>query len=68
VGRVRVTVGVRGADRAAPLSSSTVTCGSSGPATTFPFEIRPGDALVTALEPDDDAVGQSAYAELVEVR
>jgi hypothetical protein len=67
VGRVRVTVGVRGADRAAP-SSSSVTCGSSGPATTFPFEIRPGDALVTALEPDDDAVGQSAYAELVEVR
>jgi hypothetical protein len=45
-----------------------VTCGSSGPATTFPFEIRPGDALVTAIEPDHDAVGQSAYAELVEVR
>jgi hypothetical protein len=67
VGRVRVTVGVRGADRAAP-SSRTVTCDSSGPVTTFPFEIRPGDGLVTAIEPDDDAVGQSAYAALVEVR
>jgi hypothetical protein len=71
VGRVRVTVGVRGADRVTTpsrTSSRTVTCGSSEPVTTFPFEIRPGDALTTAIEPDDDAVGQSAYAELVEVR
>jgi hypothetical protein len=67
VGRVRVTVGVRGANRDA-TSTRTVTCGSSGPVTTFPFEIRPGDALATAIEPDDDAVGQSAYAELLEVR
>jgi hypothetical protein len=43
-----------------------VTCGSSGPVTTFPFEIRPGDTLATAAEPDADAFGQSAYAELLE--
>jgi hypothetical protein len=65
VGGVRVTVGVRGAGRVS-TSSTMVTCGSSGPVTTFPFEIRPGDTLATAAEPDADALGQSAYAELLE--
>jgi hypothetical protein len=65
VGAVRVTVGVRGAGRVS-TTSTTVACGSSGPVTTFPFEIRPGDTLATAVEPDLDALGQSAYAELLE--
>jgi len=65
VGRVRVAVGVHHADTVV-TSTQTVTCGPSAPAATFPFEIRPGDSFSASTEPDADALGQSAHAELLE--
>jgi hypothetical protein len=65
VGRVAVTVSVRSGGDSIRESSGTAACGSAEPVQTLSFEIRADDILTVSVEPDQDALGQAAYAKVL---
>jgi hypothetical protein len=66
VGRLVLTVSIRAEGDDVTVSSGVAACGSLAPVQTLSFEIHSGAIVTTSVEPDQDALGQAAYAKVFE--